>query len=319
MEGSRLMETFSTLAPRLWALGWRGLVPLRPNEKTPAIQRWQTYNQGQTEDELKELVEARVGKRAGSGVGVCSGNGLLFLDLDIEIQKALIRAVAIAEDILGITPLHRIGSPPKRVLMYRSDMPGMRRNPRDLAIELYGGGQPATGQVVLYGMHPKTRGPYHYLHQEPLEVPLEQIPEIYEEQVEDLIVALAADPLVREHGMVKARVQAGDPTTGRLGICLAEAARRRGSRGGLAGWVANAAPGGRHYAATAAATLLMSVGLDPDEETAELEAIEIAFREAKPESDGAEWRSILRWARSKAPRQTRKELARRLGLGVAHG
>ena len=91
MEGSRLMETFSTLAPRLWALGWRGLVPLRPNEKTPAIQRWQTYNQGQTEDELKELVEARVGNRAGSGVGVCSGNGVLFLDLDIEIQKALIR------------------------------------------------------------------------------------------------------------------------------------------------------------------------------------------------------------------------------------
>lgn len=316
MEGGRLMANFSSLAPRLWALGWRGLVPLRPNEKMPAIQRWQTFNQGQTEDELKELVEARVGKRAGSGVGACAGNGVLFLDLDIEAQKALIRAVVIAEDILGITPLHRIGSPPKRVLMYRSDMPGLRRNPRDLAIEIYGGGQPASGQVVLYGTHPKTHGPYHYLHQGPLEVPLEQIPEVYDEQIEDLIEALASDPIVREHGMAKGRQSAGGEATGRLGITLTEAAKRRDR---LADWVANTTPGGRHAAAVAACTVIVQSGLDTDEEVEELETIEIAFREVKPEASAKEWAQIVAWARAKAPEHTRSELVQRLGMGGARG
>jgi hypothetical protein len=314
-----MKESFSTLAPELWRRGWRGLVPLRPFHKAPAIRGWQRFNGGQSQKDLDELCGAPVSQRKGSGIGACAGNGVLFVDLDIEDQKTLIRAVVIAEDLLDMTPLHRIGQPPKRVLMYRSDVPGLRRNPRDLAIELYGGGRPATGQVVLHGMHPKTGGPYEYLHETPFEADLAQLPEVYPEQIDALIDTLAKDPLVQAHGMVKRADLRNMPAGNNLGTGLAEAAKHRDGNGGLASWVANTAPGGRHAAATAAVMVITQSGLDPDEETIELEAIEIAFHEAKPDAARGEWRSIMRWARERAPGVTRNEAKRRLGIGGAHG
>jgi hypothetical protein len=65
--------------------------------------------------------------------------------------------------------------------------------------------------------------------------------------------------------------------------------------------------------------VVISNGLDEDEETADLEALEVAFFLAKPEATVREWSEILRWARRRAaPRYRHRELARRLGLGVSH-
>jgi hypothetical protein len=83
----------------------------------------------------------------------------------------------------------------------------------------------------------------------------------------------------------------------------------------LASWLADIEPGGRHYCCTACVVFVLGMHLPVDEEAAHLEALEIAFLEAKP---GArrEWDGILRWARTQQHRRRTRgaEVRRRLGL-----
>jgi hypothetical protein len=165
-------------------------------------------------------------------------------------------------------------------------------------------------------MHPATGKPYAYPRHRPSETDLRHVPYVHEDLLDDLIDALAADPLIQRFGMVAERVAAhGDD-----GGLLVTAASARADRGGSAAWVRANQAGGRHAAAVAAVVAALRAGSDPDDEAAELEAIEIAFREAKPEADPGEWIGIMRWAERAARRRPRAELERRLGLEVAaHG
>lgn len=307
--------SFSDMAARLRANGWQGLIPLRPRSKAPAIKEWERFNGGQSADELDALCRLAVSRTPWSGVGACAGNGVLFVDLDILDAQAQERAQAIVEDLFDITPLYRIGRPPKAALLYRSDAPGLRRNPRGLAVEIYGGGRPATGQVVIAGIHPDIGRPYHYPRHRPSEVPLAHLPYVHPEQVDLLEAALARDPLIKARGMIGKRL-----APARLGSgLLAMAHQARATPGGHAAWVSSQAPGGRHCSALAAVLTTIRAGLEPDEEVAALEVIEIAFKEAKPEAPPEEWRDIMRWARKHARPYTRAELFRRLGVGGNHG
>jgi hypothetical protein len=84
--------------------------------------------------------------------------------------------------------------------------------------------------------------------------------------------------------------------------------------------LASVEPGARHNAALAGAMVIVGYGLDADEEVGELESLECAFLECKPEATASEWRDILRWTRKHAtPQHRREELIRRLGLGVSYG
>lgn len=312
-----MTDTFSALAPRLAASGWLGLIPLRPHQKIPGISRWQRFNRGQAPAELRELIESRVGNRAGSGVGQAAGNGVVWLDFDMLDAKAITRAVVIAEDHCGITPIHKIGKAPKRALAYRSDGITSRKYPRGISLEVFGGAPRSSGQVALYAVHPDTGRPYQYPHQSPLDTPALRLPEIFPEQLEALIEALARDRIVSQAGRAPQRCTSPAPSevASNRGITLVDASQQND----LSEWVAATTPGGRHAAAIAACTVAMSRGLDADDEFALLEAIEISFKEAKPESTAGEWADIVRWARRRARKRPRSELERRLGIGGGHG
>ena len=308
---------FSSIAPALRARGWSGLIPLRPSSKAPALRGWEAFNEGQTDAQLSALIRSAAGRRPGSGVGAAAGNGVLGLDLDLTEAQAAVRAVAIAEDVLGRTPLHRIGKPPKRMLFYRSEASYKRMNPGGLALEVYPGSRPASGQVVLFGRHPDGDA-YHWPQEDPRLTPFGEIPEVTREQLDNVVIALTADPLTKNHGQALPGVPGGDGHSSALPFRQANAAMRSGQ--GLPQWLASIAPGARHNAALAGAIIIVGLGLDVDEEAAELESLECAFLECKPEATATEWRNILRWARQHAaPRYRRDELVRRLGLEASYG
>ena len=93
---------------------------------------------------------------------------------------------------------------------------------------------------------------------------------------------------------MRTRVGERAPTANGGSGLLASANHARSVPGGLRSWVQGNQAGGRHYAAMAAVMATIRAGLDPDDEAAELEGIEIAFREAKPEAPPGEWRGIMR-------------------------
>jgi hypothetical protein len=202
----------------------------------------------------------------------------------------------------------------KPMLLYRGRTTTKIHNPYNLSIELYPGGRgpDVRGQVALLGGHPGApAGRYTYPREPVLAVPLGELPELTDSARAEIVTALQADPLVGEHGQVAERAP-GEDWTGEGQSWLAQARERWPD---LASWLVDIGPGGRHYCCTACVMLVLGMRLPVDEEAAHLEALEVAFLEAKP---GArrEWDGILRWARTQQQRRRTRgaEARRRLGL-----
>jgi hypothetical protein len=108
-----------------------------------------------------------------AGIGIVTGT-IVGVDIDVRDAELASRLERRAREILGETPLLRIGLAPKRLLVYRAGEPlrGRRAHP----IEALGLGQ----QLVAFAVHPETRGPYQWPDESPAEVPAEQLPEIDE-------------------------------------------------------------------------------------------------------------------------------------------
>lgn len=307
------MIGFSEAAVPMFRNGWKGLIPLMPGEKRPALKGWQAFNS--RDQTIEELVATANITPAGYGLGMCSGNNVLAVDLDIPDEAAADRAVSIVESVLGASPLLRIGKPPKTMLFYRSEVPGLRRNPGNLAVELYPGGTPASGQIVMYGIHPGTGEPYDWPRQSPLDLSPTDLPTVDERGIEDLIATLAADPLIRSKGLVRHGQRLGNHGTSAVSLMAARAALR--IRGYLPIWLRETRAGGRHAAATAACSVMMAMGLTEREEAVGLARLEDAFFAAKPEASDREWSDIVDWARlHHQPTHPLAELRRRLGLEI---
>jgi hypothetical protein len=108
-----------------------------------------------------------------AGIGIVTGS-IVGVDIDVHDAQLASRLERLAREILGETPLLRIGLAPKRLLVYRSPQPlkGRRAHP----IEALGLGQ----QLVAFAEHPETRRPYQWPDESPAELPAEQLPEIDE-------------------------------------------------------------------------------------------------------------------------------------------
>jgi hypothetical protein len=105
--------------------------------------------------------------------GILSGS-IVGIDIDVHDAELASRLERLAREMLGETPLLRIGLAPKRLLVYRTAEPlsGMKAHP----IEVLGLGQ----QFVAFADHPGTRRPYEWPDESPADVPAEQLPEIDE-------------------------------------------------------------------------------------------------------------------------------------------
>ncbi len=166
-------------ASQLFAAGYRDLIavippgaPLAPTSKIPPSSlgkvpgrkvsdqhwagfAWRTHNTTLDDIQQWESDGANIGLRAGRFPG---------LDIDSLDEAIATKVEELALRLLGYAPT-RVGKPPKRLLMYRTDEPFTRMRilledgteTRHL-IELLGEGQ----QYLVLGTHPGTMRPYEW-------------------------------------------------------------------------------------------------------------------------------------------------------------
>ena len=147
--------------------------------KQPFFKDWQ--NVGATIAEAM-IVNWPATAKNHPNTGVLCGN-LVAVDIDVLRPDLATALDALAEAMLGPTPLHRVGKAPKRLRCYRTDAPMRKMETAALLIdgepaqiEIMGEGQ----QVVAYGIHPGTKKPYQWPGETPLTVPLSELPTIAE-------------------------------------------------------------------------------------------------------------------------------------------
>ena len=106
-----------------------------------------------------------------AGIGIVTGS-IIGIDIDVQAPGLATRLGHLAREMLGQTPLLRIGQAPKRLLVYRSAQPlkGIKAHP----LELLGLGQ----QFVAFAEHPDTHKPYLWPDESPADVPADQLPEV---------------------------------------------------------------------------------------------------------------------------------------------
>ncbi len=161
---------FARLAPKLRRMGWQSVIPLHNPGKRPITTGWEKYSQSPpTESEIK--LWAR--QYPDAGIGLVSGpDGVIAVDLDFLDAAKCARALDIADETLGATPLVRVGQAPKTMLFYQAAAsldPGGRAFG---GYELYR----HSGQVVLYSVHPDTRQPYRWIDARPEDVSPRDLP-----------------------------------------------------------------------------------------------------------------------------------------------
>jgi RecA-family ATPase len=167
------------------------LVPIAAGQKWPGeyqngrwwhLKGWEFLARTPTPEALVENVWSNY---PGCGVGIaCGGHSrVVGVDIDIldaEIAGAIRRKV---EEMLGVTPLVRVGKAPKVLLAFRCTerMSKLSYQP----IEVLADGQ----QFVAYGIHPDTGLPYTWEGETPDETPVDSLPLVTPQQVEAAVKA----------------------------------------------------------------------------------------------------------------------------------
>jgi hypothetical protein len=94
---------------------------------------------------------------------------IVVIDVDIADMQHAAYASQLADDVLGKTPLQRIGAAPKCVRIYRA---GDRIRSRKLhPLEIFSG----SGQFIAFGWHQKAGRPYLWPHESPLTLTVDSL------------------------------------------------------------------------------------------------------------------------------------------------
>ncbi|HEY4736592.1 MAG TPA: bifunctional DNA primase/polymerase, partial [Xanthobacteraceae bacterium] len=154
---------FAAVAQRVAGRGWRPFPGLQET-KVPAMRGWPGLNQA--EWDCADL--AAVIDEYQPAVAYCCCLAvqpeIAVIDIDITNLEHADIAARLADDILGQTPLVRIGLPPKCVRIYRNG--GSVRSRKLHPLEIYSG----SGQVVGFGWHQKAGRPYLWPNASPLDL-----------------------------------------------------------------------------------------------------------------------------------------------------
>jgi putative DNA primase/helicase len=140
-----------------------------------------------------------------TNTGVLTGisGGIVAADIDVLIPEVAAEIANLASELLGATPLQRIGRAPKILCVYRvGEDFGKMKTPTfimpdgsEAAVEFLAEGQ----QFVAFGTHP-TGKPYQWVGRSPVNVPVDELPLV------DLDAAKAfvdcAEQVLRDHGGV---------------------------------------------------------------------------------------------------------------------
>lgn len=180
--------------PKILAGNGYTITPILPSGKTPGDiinGHWaprKDWRQRAVDNPLAPDALQAWQKGAGgvtAGAGIVTGS-IVAVDIDISSPELADAAEQTVQSILGKTPLVRIGRPPKRLLVYRTDEPvrKMKSSTWELDghtcnIEILATGQ----QFVAFGIHPVTKRPYEWGAHSPLDTPADALPNVTTESL----------------------------------------------------------------------------------------------------------------------------------------
>ena len=181
-----------------WKLVCAGYTPVPNHGKRPPVKDWQNL-QGVTHEQLRMW---GLSWPDATNTGVLTRTVPTF-DVDILNEDAARAVDDMVREHYEETGrlLMRIGRPPKRAFLFRTDAPFKKIEVlfvgTEEKLEFLGDGQ----QVVVNGIHPDTHKPYSWFGGEPVEVAWKDLPVITEDEARELIER--AVDLLKEFGYVR--------------------------------------------------------------------------------------------------------------------
>lgn len=146
--------------------------------------------------------------------GLAVDDAHVVLDVDVLDVALAAEITGIADQMLGLTPLIRVGLHPKQVRVYRNGSPGRIRSSKPHPIEIMAG----SGMFVAYGIHPDTRQPYRWTSDASprfLSADSPAIPAIDHDQLQRFLSA-ASKALARAHYFVERQTRPRTVTNNRF-------------------------------------------------------------------------------------------------------
>tara|TARA_R110001583_G_scaffold2164_11_gene15819 strand:+ start:1850 stop:2725 length:876 start_codon:yes stop_codon:yes gene_type:complete len=173
---------FSNVAPELLELGWSP-IPVIPKTKRPAIKTWSEYcNRLPFEHETVFWSIKYPDYSVGFACGKASN--IWALDIDADDRDQATRMEAITDEIIGPTPLVRIGRSPRSLRVYQSLEPV--KSVKGESLDVLGGGR----QFVAFGLHAVTSRPYEWIDESPLNYEAAALPTVNPKDLAGLLSAL---------------------------------------------------------------------------------------------------------------------------------
>ena len=232
-----------------WRNGYRP-VPVYSRQKRPRGNGWLA-------DALQDppLWATRWPEIVALSTGLATGP-LAGFDVDVLIQAVVDRIVWETEQMLGTTPLVRIGRAPKTLLGFRCEHDPFRKlstgtfimpDGTEAKVEMLADGQ----QFVADGIHPDTGQPYLWPAGSPETVPLANVPPITFEQAQAL-VAKARELIIANGGVEKKPPPPRQQQSTAAGADSFFAAVNAAALGNLAAWVRTLFPRATYQLGTGA-------------------------------------------------------------------
>jgi putative DNA primase/helicase len=171
--------------------------------KRPGLEKWIEICAAANERTIESWSRLRDCTNTGILTG-SSGGGIAAIDIDVLMKIVAAKIRDLAREMLGESPLWRIGKAPKVLGLYRASE-GFRKlktpifvmpDGTEAAVEVMAEGQ----QIVAFGTHPDTGRPYEWIDASPLNTQVRNLPMIDREDAEAFIAA--AEGMLRDHGGV---------------------------------------------------------------------------------------------------------------------
>jgi hypothetical protein len=176
---------FAAVARQVAERGWRPFPGLMTS-KVPAMQGWSGLNCA--EWDIADLVATIAEYQPADGYCCClaAQSEIVVIDLDIVNPEHAAAADRLANDILGATPLVRIGLTPKQIRVYRSG--DHIRSRKFHPVEIFCD----SGQFIGFGWHAKAGRPYIWPQASPITINVDShvIPAVKQAQLDHFTTEL---------------------------------------------------------------------------------------------------------------------------------
>ena len=199
MTQNKLKIRFGDTAEQLVDNGYEP-IPLASGKKHPIVKDWNNQdlcNPEVTKHHIETYSAAGVGLRCGS---------LVAIDIDVKDPAASHAIRELAIEHFGETPLIRFGNRPKQALLYQRKGPAhpkkataaLSLHNMKAQVEVLADGN----QMVAFNTHPDTGQPYEWEDESPLDIPLEDLTEVSEADI-DAFLSAAEQLLISEFGAIQ--------------------------------------------------------------------------------------------------------------------